>query len=794
MEPIDFILQEIVGSYNYNQESLARELGVSSSTVSRWIKRNSKPGPMIEGRLREIHTSLRYNTQHVAEPTLAWPLIANESDIREAIDATLRELREILHRRGRLSSRNEALDELCKLLFAHIMSIANGNEGICRKSVLSGHEQALESAVSLKKFVKDVFDKYLPVSLSHEMDSSGFELRINPQEDFLATEIIECFEQLATNDSIKNIGGIRSIDILNDVFGKFLADSFVDEKQLGQYLTPTEVVRFMVRLAIQDMSESELAKLCDPDKCHELGLILDSSCGVASFLTEMIRTLHDEVVKRYGAVGANKWIEAMVKNVIVGIDKSERMIRLALTSMAMFGLPAAKLHLANSLARFGSDSDITTSFEGKVALILTNPPFGAEFEGKDLSKYKIATTWSRRPPATVNSEILFVERYLDWLAPGGQLLAIVPDSILTNKGLYEDLRRNLADKIEIRSVISLPTVTFGAAGTNTKTSILHIRKWQQSEKPRRSPTFFAVCHNIGYSVTMREAQRTKIANGESDLPKILEEFLASDPNLTYGRRVTHVEESERWDANYHASLPPEVEQRCSNLSISDLFVSDIAELSTDKTDPRRWGTGTFQYIEISDVDSQTYMVQTKTVQCSEAPSRARKLVHAGDVLFSTVRPERRTVGVVQEDQEGSVCTTGFAVLRPREIDSLTLAYLLKTDFVTAQVLRNNIGIAYPAIDESCLLDILLPTRRQDLVSMKTWAEAILALERKIQVMREDFSREIMRMTHHWAEQHPIPDSKLRQSSQTKFHHQSHKRDFDVHGQGILKIGEVHKVC
>src|SRR5207249_3604972 len=162
--------------------------------------------------------------------------------------------------------------------------------------------------------------------------------------------------------------------------------------------------------------------------------------------------------------------------VLVGIDKSERMVRLALTNMAMFGFPTARLHLANSLARNGEDGKLTESLVGKVKLILTNPPFGASFQGNDLVKYQLATNWSRRFPGRLDSELLFMERYLDWLAPGGQLVAIVPDSILTNKAVFEELRRGIANDVELCTVVSLPSVTFGVAGTNTKTSILHLRK------------------------------------------------------------------------------------------------------------------------------------------------------------------------------------------------------------------------------------------------------------------------------------------------------------------------------
>ena len=79
-------------------------------------------------------------------------------------------------------------------------------------------------------------------------------------------------------------------------------------------------------------------------------------------------------------------------------------------------------------------------------------------------------------------------------------------------------------------------------------------------------------------------------------------------------------------------------------------------------------------------------------------------------------------------QDGSVCTTGLAVLRPTKIDSLTLAYLLKADFVIAQLMRNNVGIAYPAINESCLLEVLLPIQREDLLNLQRRAREIAEAE------------------------------------------------------------------
>jgi type I restriction-modification system DNA methylase subunit len=746
MESVQLILKEILDHYDYSRESLAQELGVSPSTIGRWLSGESQPRPLAEGQLREIYADIQFVDQHVSEQRALYkvPLLMDESYIRDALDETLMELREALHRRGRLSSRNEALDELSKLLFAHIMT----EGGVSKRTVL-GERTGIEGAAqSLVKFVRDAFDEHLPKSLGHEIEPNDFELKLKNQEDVLAVEIIEAFEFLTNRSISKGIDSIRGIDVLNEVFGKFLADSFVNEKELGQYLTPTEVVRFMVTLAIQDMSPSELSTLCDPARCIDFGLVLDPSCGVGSFLTEFIRTLCSEMVEEHDKECQNVWIENMVSHVVAGIDKSERMIRLALTNMAMFGFPAAQLHLANALARFGPDSDLTESLKGRVKLILTNPPFGAEFQANDLLQYRIANIRSRTSLASINSELLFVERYLDWLAPGGQFLAIVPDSILTNKGVYQDLRESIRDSIDIRSVVSLPEVTFRAAGTNTKTSILHARKLGDSTV-RRNTTFFAVCQDVGFDVRTKNAHRTKTRNGHGDLPKILRAASDSERVSSYGRRVGDVEQSSRWDANYHISLPVDVEQRLKAPASDDVFLSDVAQLTNDRTDPRRWGTGSFQYIEISDIDSETCMVRTKTVPCAEAPSRARKLVQAGDVLFSTVRPERRTIGVVRAEQDGAVCSTGLAVLRPHGIHPLVLAYLLKTNFVIMQVLRNTLGIAYPAIDEQCLLGILLPIKRKGMKSLEKQAESIIDLERQAQSVRADFAGAISGVTRRW---------------------------------------------
>jgi hypothetical protein len=550
--------------------------------------------------------------------------------LRVALTRTLQQLREILHRRARLSSRAQALDEVSKLLFAHVVTALHQGTGIASRSVLGAEGDAMRPAGAadgpagaLGRFVERAFRAHLPASLAHEMDVADFLLAIKPNEHALAQELIDCFERSLPLADVAALP--HGFDLLNEVFGSFIADSFADEKELGQYLTPPEVVGFMVDLAIQSLSPSELDTLLAPTGSGRFGLILDPSCGVGSFLVQLTRRLHPTVVERHGVEAAGAWLRGMLDEVLVGIDKSERMVRLALTNSAMFGWPAARLHLANGLDRLGGDAAIADDLQGKARIILTNPPFGAEFGGQDLGRFRIATSWATRPPKKVDSEVLFVERYLDWLCEGGQLVAVVPDSILTNKGIYRDLRAGLRDAVELLAVVSLPPVTFGAAGTLTKTSIVHLRKIGRTERSA-TRTYFTRCEQIGYTVATRASQRSKVANGESDLPSILGEIQGGPDVSGDGRRerggrtvrrgrwVRDAQLAARWDASFHAGLPTEVEEALQRRAGTGLTVRQVADLVAGRADPRRRDRETFQYIEIADVDAVT---------CAVRPGRCR---------------------------------------------------------------------------------------------------------------------------------------------------------------------------
>lgn len=733
---IQLLVQKLSSSDPAGRTGLAARLNVSESTVSRWESGTTRPRPSTVEKLRTIGSEILKLEAREPVANYLWDEPRNEDNFRTKIHATLSAIRETLHRSGRLSSRHEALDEISKLLFAHIISINHGGIGISSNLFTSKKS----AAQSLRQFVSDIFKQYIPVSLSLELSITDFDLKMKVSENNFASELMSCFNNLDAPTIRDAVSGPNGVDVLNEVFGQFLSDSFSDEKELGQYLTPTEVVRFMTRLGLSSLSADDFNNILDPKTCDKFGFILDPSCGVGSFLTEILKTLHPEVLSSNGISDTHKWVDKMVRSVLVGIDKSERMIRLALTNLALYGSEAVTLHLSNALARNGHDGDVSKCLEGKVKLILTNPPFGAEFSGDDVKHYKIATDWSAKSVKSVDSELLFLERYVDWLAPGGILVAIVPDSILTNRGVFSDLRFGLSKSIELRSVISLPPVTFGAAGTTTKTSILHFIK--RKNGPECKPVYYSICNEIGFDVTTRASQRKKVSNGRNDLVDILPEATRNISPIK-GNFVNVPPTAGRWDATFHVGLSSNILSRIKNVNDSDLYVRDVASLSPLRINPSRsTDSEMFPYIEISDVNSNSLEVTSKDVLRNKAPSRARKLVRSGNVLVSTVRPERKTVAVVPPHLDGAICTTGFAVLECRGIDHTVLALLLQTDFVNEQILRNNIGIAYPAINEECLLALLLPVHVSDLDTLASAADKVRAIRATL-LQQEDKLHELL---------------------------------------------------
>jgi type I restriction enzyme S subunit len=119
------------------------------------------------------------------------------------------------------------------------------------------------------------------------------------------------------------------------------------------------------------------------------------------------------------------------------------------------------------------------------------------------------------------------------------------------------------------------------------------------------------------------------------------------------------------------------------------------------------------YIEIGDVSLEKGIENYTKMKFSEAPSRARRIVKENDIILSTVRTYLKAITKVNSNYDNFIASTGFAVLRSKFINPDFLGAIVKTENFIDEVISLSVGVSYPAINSSILLDISIPLPPED---------------------------------------------------------------------------------
>ena len=131
-------------------------------------------------------------------------------------------------------------------------------------------------------------------------------------------------------------------------------------------------------------------------------------------------------------------------------------------------------------------------------LLMANPPFAGDIkESRILHLYELSFKSDGKAKSKVGRDILFVERNLDFLKPGGRMAIILPQGRFNNP-TDKYVREFIAKHVRILAVIGLHNNTF-KPHTGTKTSVLFVQKWDDEICPRVDdyPIFFAVSEKGG---------------------------------------------------------------------------------------------------------------------------------------------------------------------------------------------------------------------------------------------------------------------------------------------------------
>jgi type I restriction enzyme M protein len=281
--------------------------------------------------------------------------------------------------------------------------------------------------------------------------------------------------------------------------------------QKGQYFTPRPVVRMAVRMLNPQDGEK----------------IIDPACGSGGFLIHsLLKVKHD-----------NGWSlnEAYryANDYLYGADFDEKLVRVAKMSMIVAGDGKANVFQVNSLDnKAWQNSAAATKIgpftketkDGNFDLVLTNPPFSGKVsrraqlaafdlfdmasrgelaEGDDIegdhtkSEGMVESPSVRRKVTSMKRDLLFLERGLDLLKPGGRMAIVLPQGNLNNVGL-SGLRTYLLTRARLLAVVGLDFFTFRPFAS-IKTSVVFVQKWGGTAGPPVPdyPVFMAISTRPG---------------------------------------------------------------------------------------------------------------------------------------------------------------------------------------------------------------------------------------------------------------------------------------------------------
>lgn len=167
--------------------------------------------------------------------------------------------------------------------------------------------------------------------------------------------------------------------------------------------------------------------------------------------------------------------------------------------------------------------------------------------------------------------------------------------------------------------------------------------------------------------------------------------------------------------------------------------------------PKTRLSGTFKYIDLSSVDKDLKQIasdQVSELATQDAPSRARQLVRAGDILVATVRPNLNGVALVGDKFDGATASTGYCVLRPN-VESLYSGYLfhwVKTRTFVDEMVKHATGANYPAISDRVIKSSLVPLpplkEQKRIAAILDKADAILRKREQAIQLADQFLRAV----------------------------------------------------
>jgi type I restriction enzyme M protein len=387
----------------------------------------------------------------------------------------------------------DAFEEVFKLIYAKLYDEWNGSRG-------GGKKRFLEFRVG-GATPSELYDKIDHLFQAAKQQWPGVFLE-GERIDLTPAHLVTCASFL---EDIKLFNS--NLQIIDEAF-EYLSVQ-VGKGTKGQYFTPRHVIDMCVKMLNPTIDE----------------YMIDTAAGSCGFTVHSIFHVWGN---EFTASGPNTWQKDYARENVYGLDFDPRSIKIAKALNLIAGDGRTNVYRANTLdprswaeetriglrPRLRHFSDQATERYNQKEfryfdfdVLMTNPPFAGDIkDSRLLHQYDLAKKPTGKWQSEVGRDILFIERNLDFLRPGGRMCIVLPQGRLNNVS-DKYVRDFLSNNARLLASVSLHINTF-KPHTNTKTSVLFIQKWNEDPKvgplcPKQDnyPIFFATSQRGGKDST-----------------------------------------------------------------------------------------------------------------------------------------------------------------------------------------------------------------------------------------------------------------------------------------------------
>lgn len=417
----------------------------------------------------------------------------------------------------------DVFEELFKLIFTKLYDELSSGRDTSRHLVFRNYG---DTETELRKKIQKLFDDAKGKWEGVFEDSA--KIQLTPSHLSVCVSSLQDVKLFNSN-----------LDVVDEAFEYLISKSSKGEK--GQYFTP----RYVIDMAV---------KMLDPQEGETL---IDTAAGSCGFPVHAIFHVWENIMRDEGHDKSHLFTtekksprcEDYVNNKVFAIDFDEKSVRVARTLNLIAGDGQTNVLHLNTLdwERWDDktkDEDWldtyhqgwkklrrlrknrTSDHEFNFDVLLANPPFAGDIkESRILAKYDLGKKPNGKYQTKVGRDLLFIERNLDFLKPGGRMAVVLPQGRFNNSS-DKQVREYIAGKCRILAVVGLHGNVF-KPHTGTKTSVLFVQKWNDDKKagplcPKLDdyPIFFATMQepskdNSGEKIFLKRKDLSDAPAGDS---------------------------------------------------------------------------------------------------------------------------------------------------------------------------------------------------------------------------------------------------------------------------------------